>query len=70
MTTRPGHLDPLGAPYQAGISECQTGLAFDQRLFIATPQQEKALLDILDRPAADNPGLRDLFDRLAPWEAA
>lgn len=70
MTTRLGHFDPLGAPDQAGIAQCQTEIALDQRLFIAKPQQKQALLDMLDLPAADNPGLRDLFDRLAPWEAA
>lgn len=42
----------------------------DQRLFIATPAQGQALLDLLDQPSADNPGLRELFARKAPWETA
>ena len=28
----------------------------------------QALLDLLDRPAKDHPGLRDLFSRADPWE--
>jgi uncharacterized protein (DUF1778 family) len=39
----------------------------DQRLFLVTGSQSKALLDLLDRPAKDNPGLKDLFSRRAPW---
>ena len=42
----------------------------DQRLFIATPAQGQALLDLLDQPSADTPGLRELFARKAPWETA
>lgn len=40
----------------------------DQRLFIVPDEQYQTLLDLLDRPARDNPGLRDLFSRRAPWE--
>jgi uncharacterized protein (DUF1778 family) len=29
--------------------------------------QSKALLSLLDRPAQDNAGLKDLFSRRAPW---
>jgi uncharacterized protein (DUF1778 family) len=39
----------------------------DQRLFLVTGRQSKALLDLLDRPAKDNAGLKDLFSRRAPW---
>jgi uncharacterized protein (DUF1778 family) len=42
----------------------------DQRLFIASPAQGQALLDLLDQAPADNPGLRELFARKAPWETA
>jgi uncharacterized protein (DUF1778 family) len=42
----------------------------DQRLFIASPAQGQALLDLLDHAPADNPGLRELFARKAPWEIA
>lgn len=41
----------------------------DQRLCVVSGEQYLALLDSLDRPAQDNPGLRDLFSRPAPWEA-
>lgn len=40
----------------------------DQRLFMVTGQQYQALLDLLDQPVQDNPGLRDLFSRKAPWD--
>lgn len=39
----------------------------DQRLFLVTGPQSQALLSMLDRPAQDNPGLKDLFSRRAPW---
>jgi uncharacterized protein (DUF1778 family) len=39
----------------------------DQRLFLVSGSQSRALLDLLDRPARDNPGLEDLFSRTAPW---
>ncbi|HMM63688.1 MAG TPA: DUF1778 domain-containing protein [Mesorhizobium sp.] len=40
----------------------------DQRLFVVSGEQSQALLELLDRPAQDNAGLRDLFSRRAPWE--
>ena len=39
----------------------------DQRLFLVTGSQSQALLSLLDRPVRDNPGLKDLFSRRAPW---
>jgi uncharacterized protein (DUF1778 family) len=39
----------------------------DQRLFMVTDSQGRALLELLDRPGEDNPGLRDLFAKPAPW---
>lgn len=39
----------------------------DQRLFMVSGSQYQALLDLLDRPAEDNAGLRELFSRPAPW---
>jgi uncharacterized protein (DUF1778 family) len=41
----------------------------DQRLFMVTGSQSQALLSLLDRPAQDNPGLKELFSRRAPWNA-
>ena len=40
----------------------------DQRLFFVSGEHAQAFLDLLDRPARDNPGLSDLFSRRAPWE--
>ena len=40
----------------------------DQRLFMATGKNHQALLDLLDRPARSNAGLKDLFTRTAPWD--
>jgi len=37
----------------------------DQRLFLVTGSQSQALLSLLDRPAGDNPGLKELFSRVA-----
>ena len=41
----------------------------DQRLFMVSGSQYQALMDLLDQPARDNEGLRDLFVRPAPWGA-
>ncbi len=41
----------------------------DQRLFMASGEQCQALMDLLERAPQDNPGLRDLFSRPAPWDA-
>jgi hypothetical protein len=40
----------------------------DQRLFMAHGTNYQALLDLLDRPARSNAGLKDLFSRAAPWD--
>jgi uncharacterized protein (DUF1778 family) len=39
----------------------------DQRLFMANGKNYQALLDLLDRPARSNVGLKNLFSRTAPW---
>lgn len=52
----------LDAAYQAAE---QTLL--DQRLFMVSGSQYQALLEILDRPESDNPGLADLFARRPVW---
>lgn len=39
----------------------------DQRLFLVSGQQYHTLLEMLDRPEADNPGLVDLFSRPPVW---
>ena len=40
----------------------------EQRLFIVSGRQQRALLEMLDGPAKDNAGLRDLFSKRAPWD--
>ena len=52
----------LDAAYQAAE---QTLL--DQRLFMVTGSQYQAILDMLDRPESDNPGLTDLLSRRPVW---
>ncbi len=52
----------LDAAYQAAE---QTLL--DQRLFMVSGSQYQALLEMLDRPESDNPGLADLFSRRPVW---
>lgn len=39
----------------------------DQRLFMVSGSQYQAILDMLDRPESDNPGLADLFSRRPVW---
>jgi uncharacterized protein (DUF1778 family) len=39
----------------------------DQRLFLVAGHQYQALLDLLERPEQDNPGLARLFARPTPW---
>jgi uncharacterized protein (DUF1778 family) len=40
----------------------------DQRLFVVTGDRYQALLDVLDRPARANAGLKRLFAKKAPWD--
>ena len=40
----------------------------DQRLFMVSGQDYQAFLDLLDRPARSNAGLKKLFSQPAPWE--
>ncbi len=39
----------------------------DQRMFMVSGKRYRTLLDLLDHPAEENIGLRDLFSRPAPW---
>jgi uncharacterized protein (DUF1778 family) len=41
----------------------------DQRLFMVSGSQAQALMDLLESPEQANQGLRDLFERQAPWGA-
>ena len=41
----------------------------DQQRILVNESQAQALLDLLNRPAQDNPGMQDLFSRPAPWSA-
>ena len=50
-------------------SACQAAeqALLDQRLFMVSGSQYQALLDMLDRPEQEHPGLNDLFSKPAPW---
>lgn len=52
-------------------SACQAAeqTLLDQRLFMVSGSQFEALLQLLDRPAEDDAGLKDLFSKPAPWDA-
>ena len=39
----------------------------DQRVLAMSDKQAHALLQLFDRPEQDNPGLKDLLSRPAPW---
>ena len=45
------------------LAACQTAeqALLDQRLLMVSGRQYQAILDMLDRPEQDNPGLADLF---------
>jgi uncharacterized protein (DUF1778 family) len=51
-------------------SACQAAeqTLLDQRIFMVSDESYQTLLDLLDRPAEDNMGLRELFSRPAPWD--
>lgn len=40
----------------------------DQRLFVVPNNRYQSFLELLDQPASENQGLRDLFSKVAPWE--
>ncbi|MBA1446434.1 MAG: DUF1778 domain-containing protein [Gammaproteobacteria bacterium] len=40
----------------------------DQRVFMLNETQYDEFMNSLDAPVADNPKLRDLMERKAPWE--
>jgi len=48
-------------------SACQAAeqTLLDQRLFMVSGEKYQAFMDLLDRPAQENEGLRDLFSRSA-----
>lgn len=52
-------------------SACQAAeqTLLDQRLFMVSGSQYRAMMDLLERPVQDNDELRDLFSRKAPWDA-
>lgn len=52
----------LDAAYQAAEQAL-----LDQRLFMVSGSQYQAILELLDRPESDNPGLADLFFRRPVW---
>jgi uncharacterized protein (DUF1778 family) len=51
-------------------SACQAAeqTLIDQRLFVVSGDQAQSLMELLERPAQDNAGLRDLFSHPEPWE--
>ena len=51
------------------VAEAAEQTLLDQRLFMVSGSQYQALLEMLDRPASDNPGLVDLFSRRPVWAA-
>ena len=52
----------LDAAYQAAANTL-----LDQRLFMVSGTQYKALMEMLERPASENPGLAHLFSRPPVW---
>ena len=56
----------LSSCYQNACLAAEQTL-LDQRLFVVSGSQYKAILDMLDRPVSDNPGLADLLSRRPVW---
>lgn len=42
----------------------------DQRLFLVSGERYQSFLDLLEGPAQDNEGLRELFSKPSPWQGA
>jgi uncharacterized protein (DUF1778 family) len=40
----------------------------DQRIFMVSGHQYQDLLDLLDAPSRNSPGLKKLFSKPAPWD--
>jgi uncharacterized protein (DUF1778 family) len=40
----------------------------DQRLFMVSGGRYQAFMELLDRPAQENPGLNELYRLKAPWD--
>lgn len=53
------------------LAACQAAeqALLDQRLLMVSGSQYRAILDMLDLPEQDNPGLADLFSRPPVWDA-
>ena len=51
-------------------SACQAAqdTLLDQRLFLVENTRYQTLLELLERPADDNPGLKRLFSAPPPWD--
>ena len=51
-------------------SACQAAeqTLLDQRLFLVSGSRFQTLLELLDGPTEDRPGLKDLFAKPAPWD--
>lgn len=53
------------------MAACQAAeqALLDQHLLMVSGSQYQSILDMLDRPEQDNPGLADLFSRPPVWDA-
>ena len=49
------------------VREAAEQTLLDQRLFMVPGSQYQAILNLLDRPESDNPGLSDLQSRRPVW---
>ena len=51
-------------------SACQAAqeTLLDQRLFLVRDAQYQSLLELLDQPPTENPGLQRLFSTPSPWD--
>ena len=66
---RSSRLGLRATPEQESVLAAEQTL-LDQRLFLVSGESHQSFLDLLEGPAQDNEGLRDLFSRPSPWEGA
>lgn len=55
------------SPGLAVMSEREATCRATEQTLVVSERDFQALLDLLDRPESDNPGLADLFSRRPVW---
>lgn len=59
----------MRAGWHLAVCQAAEQALLDQRLLMVSGSQYQSILDMLDRPEQDTPGLADLFSRPPVWDA-